>query len=396
MYDLLLKDGEVIDPMQGIHNRWDVAIKDGKIAAVEKDIAQSEAQKVIPVKGRLVTPGLIDIHCHPAKGLIWIGLLPDEMGLDSGVSLLCDAGSAGAANFHTMRRFIVEPARTDMFCFLNLANMGLTIMPEIWDEHDIDPEWSKQVVEENRDIIKGIKLRAVQTLAEGIGIKAVKIAKKLATDLKLPFMLHIGEPRDRVANEMMDDFTRAAVELMEKGDILSHFMTWEAGGLILPDGTVYPEMWEVQKRGIILDSCHGSNHFSFTVVRHALQQGLLPTVISTDFGVPPMRVVQSLIVTMSKFLNLGLNIDQVVAMTTTNPAKALGEETRWGSLKPGMPANVTIMEIVEGDYLFSDGNGRNGMQGNLLLEPRLVLKGGVEMPCLSRYHIPPVYATIQH
>lgn len=396
MYDLLLKGGEVIDPMQGIHDRRDVGVKDGKIAAVEKNIAESQARKVIPMNGRLVTPGLIDIHCHPAEGLMRTGVPADEIGVDSGVTLLCDGGSAGAANFHTMRRFIVEPARTDIFCFLNLANTGLVIIPEIRSEHDIDPERSQQVVEENRDLIKGIKLRAVQPLAEGIGIKAVEMAKKLATDLKLPFMMHIGEPRERVANDIMDDFTRAAVKLMEKGDILSHFMTWEPGGLILPDGTVYPEIWEAQKRGVILDSCHGFWHFSFTVARHALQQGLLPTVISTDFGVPPIRVVQSLIVTMSKFLNLGLTIDQVVEMTTINPAKALGEEARRGSLKPGMLADISVMEIVEGDYLFSDGLGRNSLQGNLLLEPRLVLKDGVEMPCRSRYHLPPVYTTLPH
>ena len=397
MYDLLLKGGEVIDGVQNIHDRRDVAIKGGKIAAVEKDIAKCEAEKVIPVNGRLVTPGLIDIHCHPGEELMGFGVPADEIGLDSGVSLLCDGGSAGAANFHTMRRFIVEPARTDIFCFLNLAKTGLVIIPEIRNERDIDPEWSKRVVEENRDLIKGIKLRAVQPLAEGIGIKAVEIAKKLAADVKLPFMMHIGETRDRVAKEVMDDFTRAAVKLMEKGDILSHFMTWEAGGLILPDGTVYPEILEAQKRNVILDSCHGFNHFSFTVARYALQQGLLPTVISTDFAVPPhKRVVQSLIVIMSKFLNLGLTIDQVIEMTTINPAKALGEEARWGSLKPGVPANVAIMEIVEGEYLFSDGNGRNSIRGNLLLEPRLVLKDGSEVSCCSRYQVPPVYATLQH
>ena len=394
MYDLLLKGGEVIDPIQGIHGRRDVGIKDNKIIAVEKNISQSQAHKVIPVNGRLVTPGLIDIHCHPVEGLMPMGVPADEIGLDSGVTLLCDGGSTGAANFCTMRRFIIEPARTDIFCFLNLANTGLSVTPEIWNEHDIDPEWSKQVVEENRDLIKGIKVRATQSLADNIGIKAVEIAKKLATDLRLPFMLHIGETRDRVSNDTMDDFTRAAVKLMEKGDILSHFMTWEPGGLILPDGTVYPEMREAQERGVVLDSCHGFSHFSFTVVRHALQQGLLPTVISTDLTMRAMPVVQSLIITMSKFLNLGLTIDQVVEMTTINPAKALGEEARWGSLRPSVMANISVMEIVEGDYLFSDALGRNSMQGSLLLEPRLVLKDGVEVSCSSRYQLPPVYTNL--
>ncbi len=395
MYDLLLKGGEVIDPMEGIHDKVDVAISAGMIAAVEKNIDDLQAIEVVPVRGKLVTPGLIDIHCHAALGFVRFGVAPDDVGLDSGVTLLCDGGSAGAANFKTMRSFIIEHTRTDMFCLINLARTGLVTMPEIWDEHDIHPDETKQVVEENRDLIKGIKLRVLKSLSGGIGIKAVEVAKKLATDLKLPLVIHIGEPRDRSSSKTLDDFSREAVKLMEKGDILSHFMTWEAGGLILPDGTIYPELWEAQKRGVVLDPCHGFNHLSLKIARYAIQQGLIPTVISTDMTARAKKVVQSLIVTMSKFLNIGLTIDQVVEMTTSNAAKALGEETRWGSLKPGMPANVTVMEMVEGDYLFSDGNGRNSMQGNKLLEPRLVLKEGKQMPCRSCYRVPPVYTTIQ-
>lgn len=394
MFDLILKAGSVVDPMQCIEDTRDIAVKDGRIAALEKNIDELQAQKVIPVNGKLVTPGLVDIHCHPADALIGIGARADEIGLDSGVILLCDGGSAGAANFHAMRRFIYESCRTDIFFFLNLATTGLATLPEIWDEHDIDLESSKQVIEENRDLIKGIKLRATQALAEGIGIKAVEIAKKLATEFRLPLMMHIGCRRTRVASEIMDDFTRAAVKLMERGDILSHFMTWEAGGLILPDGTAYPEIWEAQKRGVMLDSCHGTSHFSFTIAKHAMQQGLLPTVISTDLASPSIPVVQSLMVTMSKFLNLGLTMNQVVKMTTMNPAEALGEEARYGSLKPGMPANITVMELVKGEYLFSDGMGGNSLRGGLLLEPRLVVKGGIEMPCRSNYHVPPIYPAL--
>lgn len=394
MYDLVLKGGEIVDPAQGIHDKRDIGIKSGQIAAVEKDIAEALTDNVIPVNGRLVTPGLIDVHCHPSHWLTRSGVLPDDIGLYSGVTLLCDGGSAGAANFQTMRKFIVECARTDMFCLLNLAVTGLVSTPEIWDERDIDPERSKDVVEENRDLIKGIKLRAVEPLARSMGIKAIEIAKKLATDLNLPLIMHIGNGRDRMNNEVMDDFTREAVNFMNKGDILSHFLTWAAGGLILPDGRIYPELWGAQKRGVILDSCHGASHFSFTIARRALEQGLLPTVISTDLGDRSIHIVQSLLVTMSKFLNLGLSIDQVVEMTTINPAKALGEEAQWGSLKPGMPANITVMEMVEGEYLFSDGRGRNSMLGNWLLEPRLVLKDGKQIPCRSCYHIPPIYSNV--
>lgn len=393
MYDLILKGGTVIDPDQRVHETQDIAIKEGRIAEVAINI-EPDAREVIPLFGKFVAPGFIDIHCHAAAGLVWYGVPPDKFGLNSGVALLCDGGSAGAANFQTMRRFIVEHAKTDIFCFLNLATTGLITLSEIRDEYDIDLAWSKQVIEENRDIIKGIKIRAIQPLVDGIGMKAVEAAKKLGSEVKLPVMLHIGEPRDRVAKESLDDFSRAAVRLMDKGDILSHFITWEAGGLILPDGEVYPELLEAQKRGVVLDVAHGMNHFSFAIARHALAQGLLPTTISTDLTTSNQTVIQSLAVTMSKLLNLGLTIDQVIEMATTNPARALGEEDRWGSLKIDMPANITVFELVKGDFLFSDGNGRGSLKGTVLIEPRLVLKDGVSMPCSSGYAIPTVYSEI--
>jgi dihydroorotase len=394
MYDLLLKGAQVVDPAQGINGVRDVAVNDGRIAAVEESIAGSEATKVIPLSGKIVTTGLIDLHCHAANGFIPSGVTADEIGLDSGVTLLCDGGTAGPGNFYTFRRFIMERARTDMMCFLNFGKAGFVILPEIRYEHDFDQELTRIVAQDNRDVIRGIKIRLTEPLASGIGIKAVEKAKKLAVELGLPLVFHIGEPRDRVAGEIMDDFTRASVRLLDKGDVISHFMTWEAGGLILPDGTVYPELLEARKRGVILDSCHGFNHFSLSVARAALEQGILPTVISTDMTTGSVSTVQSLVVTMSKFIGLGLTVDQVIEMTTVNPAKALGEESRRGSLKPGMPANITVMEIVKGDYLFADGNGRGSMRGNRLLEPRLVLKAGVERPCHSHYSIPPVFNTI--
>ena len=391
LYDLLLKGGNIIDPSQGLHQVGSVAIREGKIAKVGEDIPQAEARKVVDVQGKIISPGLIDMHAHAAAGFTWLGVPADEAGLNTGVTLLGDGGSAGSANFEALRRLVVQPAKTDMLCFLNLARTGLITLAEIRDARDIDTEESKEVAESNRDIIKGIKVRAVQSLADGVGIKGIEMAKKLATDLRLPLMVHIGEARERIAGDKMDDFSRSAVSLMEKGDILSHFLTWETGGLILKDGTVYPELEAARKRGVVLDSCHGLNHFSFTIARQALSRGLIPTVISTDMAVPTLPAVQSLAVTMSKFLNMGLSLDQVIEMTTINPAKALGEEQRRGSLRPGMNADLTVMELLSGDYLFADGNGRERMSGRVLLEPRMVFKGGEGMPAYSNYHIPPLF-----
>ena len=391
MFDILLKDGLLIDPSQGIHKVDSVAIQDSKIVAVGEDTSETEAEKVFNMEGKIIAPGLIDIHCHPAAGFSWLGAPADEIGLNTGVTLLCDGGTSGAANFEAMRLFIVEPAKTDIFCFLNLSNTGLITLPEIWSEQNIYVDQSEQVIEANLDIIKGVKIRAIQSLADGLGIKAIEIAKKLASDVNLPLMMHVGETRSRIPNDRMDDFSRAAVSLLEEGDILSHYLTWEPGGMILKDGTVYPELEAAQNRGVVLDSCHGLNHFSFTIARHAIARGLIPKVISSDLCSIALPAAQSLAVVMSKFINMGLSVDQVIEMTTINPAKALGEEKRRGSLKPGMSADITVMELTKGDYIFGDGRGGEIMHSDILLEPRMVFKAGEGMPAYSRYHIPPVY-----
>ena len=391
MVDVLLKNGLIVDPSRAIHARGSLAIKDGRIEAVNDAAAEAEAGTVYDLEGKIIAPGLIDIHCHPGEGFSWLGISADEIGVRSGITLLCDGGTAGPSNFETLRRFIIDPAKTDIFCFLNLAKTGLVATPEIWCDENIDAGACLHVMEANRDIVKGVKVRAIQALAEGVGIKGIETAKKLASQAGMPLMVHIGQTRNRVSPDKMDDFSRAVVSIMEAGDILSHYLTWEPGGLILPDGKVYPELETARKRGVVLDSCHGLNHFSFPVARIAIDMGIIPTVISSDMATIVRPAAQSLTVVMSKFLNMGLSLDQVVEMTTVNPARALGEEKRRGSLKPGMTADITVMELREGNYVFCDGTGGNRMDGTLLLEPRMVFQRGVAAPAFSGYHIPPVY-----
>ena len=388
MFDFLLKDGLVIDPSQDMHQKASVAVDKGKVVAVGTDVAEDDAEKIYDVKDKIVCPGLIDAHCHPAHGFAALGVPENEFGINSGVTFLCDAGSAGAANFEAFRLLITDHAQTGMICFLNLAYAGLIKIPEIKSERDIDLDLSAQVIDENQDLIKGVKLRAIQSVAEGVGPKAVEMAKDLAARFNLPLMLHIGETRPRQPQDKMDDFTRTAVSLLDTGDIISHYMTWEPGGLVLKKGTVYPELEAAKKRGVVLDCCHGLNHFSFSIARIALAHGLLPDVISTDLCKTVRPSAQSLTVVMSKLLALGLNLDQVIAMTTINPAKALGIEDRAGIIKPGMPADITIMELIKGDFTFNDGNGKETLNSDKLLTPQMVVKTGRIMPAYSHYHLP--------
>ena len=394
MYDILLKDGTIIDPAQGMHKVGSVAIQNGKIAEVADAISESEAQKVFPMEGKIISPGLIDMHCHPAGKFAGLGVPPDEIGLNTGVTLLGDAGTSGAANFNAFRALVVEPAKTDILCFLNLSHTGLVTVPEIFTEQNIDISHSKETIEANRDIIRGVKIRCVKALAEGPGIRAVENGKRLASDHNLPLMIHVGETRKRTDDLSMDAFSRAAVSLLDTGDIISHYLTWEPGGLILKDGTVYPELEAAHKRGAILDTCNGLKQCILAFARHAIAQGLIPDVVSTDLVTISLPSAQSLAVTMSKFINLGLSVDQVIGMSTVNAAKALGEESRRGSLKPGMTADITVMELKKGDYLFCDGTGGERMQGEFLLEPQMVFKDGRAHPAYAGYHIPPVYTPI--
>ncbi len=389
-YDILLKDGVIVDPSQGLHKKASVALKDGKIAAIGENLSEDDALSTFELQGKIVTPGLIDLHCHVDSDFSFLGLPADEIGIETGSTLVCDAGTAGFSNFRMFRTNLEnKKPKTEVFCFLNLARTGMISLPEIRSVEDFDVKRSRDVIEENRDLIKGVKIRAVEPLAKGVGLRAVEDAKRLAESVGLPLMLHVGESRPRKGErDPLDQFSREAVSMLGKGDILSHYLTWEPGRMILEDGAVYPELPEAKKRGVILDACHGLNHFCFDVVRHAIEQGLIPTVISSDLASIVKPTAQSLPVIMSKLINLGLSLDQVVEMTTINPAKALNEEANRGSLKPGKTADITIMELVEGRFRFIDRRGGDFMTGDRLLEARMVFKSGHPHPAWSRYHIP--------
>ena len=381
MYELVIKQGEVVDPLLGLHARRDIGISQGKIAAIEPDIATGEAQRVIDARGKIVTPGLIDAHAHVAGGVTRLGVDPDECGVQVGVTTVCDGGSTGYTNFLPFKNFVIPRAQTDVFCYLHLAPTGLAFTPELGSWYGVDLKAMLRTIEENRNLIKGIKLRAVETVVENLGLEAVRTAKKVASEAGLGIMVHIGVDPDKMGRtEELAAFMRGLLSLMDKGDILCHLYTWRPGGVFESDGRPLPELLEARERGVILDASPGMNNFSFELAKKALEQGVIPDTVGTDLSVNTINgPVFSLPVVMSYFLALGLSLEQVIAMTTINPARALDEDQRRGSLKVGMGADVSVLEMVEGDFLFSDGKGGNTLRGEWLLEPRLTLKSGVEV-----------------
>ncbi len=388
MYDLLIKGGEVIDPAQKIHDKRDVGISNGKIAALGHEMASSEAKKVIDAEGMIVTPGLIDAHAHVADTITEVSVPPDEIGVRTGVTTIVDSGSTGCANFPGFREFIISRAETDILCYLHAIPTGQAVLPDIWGWYDLNPEATFKVIEENRDVIKGIKIRANGGVIERFGIEAVKRAKKIAAEAGLPLRVHTGVDDRTLDSGKVEAFTRELLSVLDKGDIISHIYTPLLGGMIRADGTVVPELWDAIKRGVLLDVAHAIFMFGFDRAKRGLEMGVLPTTLSTDFSSVNLGsvVVLSLAVTMSKFMALGLSLEQVIEMTTLNAARMVQDEERRGSLKIGLAADITIAELVEGDFAFYDRREKNTvLKGKYLFEPRIVIKNGKEMEVKSRY-----------
>jgi dihydroorotase len=386
-YDLIVKGGEVIDPSQEIRGILDVGIIQGQIAAVASDIPVSEAKKVIDAGGMIVTPGLIDFHTHVAEAIMPLAVTPDEAGVLTGVTALCDAGSTGYATFNGFKSLVIPKSRTKIFCFLHLSPVGLSILPEIgWD--DVNAGRMLELIEENRHRIKGIKLRATMEVVEDYGIKLVRKAKEIGHKAGVPLAVHIGTDRvDKRNVEKAAQFTKDMLSLLEKGDIIVHVYTYRQGWMISGEGKILNEVKDAVSRGVLLDAAPAHRHFSFKRAKMGLEQGLEPHIISTDITIENYQgpVLFSLPVVMSKFLALGLTLEQVIEKTTVNPANALGEEEQLGSLKVGRKADISLLQINKGEYVFSDGAAGNIMEGNQLLVPRLTLKEGKEIKTRPRF-----------
>ena len=372
MYDLLIKGGRVIDPAQNIDATMDVAINGDKVAAASKDISPQEGKQVIEAKGKIVTPGLIDMHVHCFDSIMKIALEPDVAGVKHTVTTVVDSGSAGHATFAAFTKHILPAAQTSVFCFLHLCSLGLIPEPELkdWDEVDLDA--MAETIDANKDIIKGVKLRLVGRLVASAGIEVVKTAKKIAGQFGLPIMVHIGD----VDKQVPATLTPECLSVMEAGDILAHVYSGNQGGVLRPDGTLSPELKAAKERGVILDPANGRNNFSFAVAHKCMAEGILPTVIGTDLNHRCLKDrTYSLPVNMSRFMALGLDLNQVVAMTTVNVARAIHEEGKIGSLKPGMAADISILELQSGAWTLVDTPGES-IKIDKLLMPITAIKSG--------------------
>lgn len=373
-YDTVISGGRVIDPVNGLSAVRDVAIHDGVIAAVEPEIAAGSARKTIDARGQIVTPGLIDLHTHIYWGATYWGVEPDPIAARSGVTTWIDVGSAGGYSFPGFREFVANRATARVYSLINLSSIGLIAPtwelanPDYWDV-----DLAAETVERNRDIILGIKIRIDARTTRGVGIEPLKRARELADRVGLPLMTHIG-----TAPPTIED----VIPYLRPGDILTHCFTWQDMGIFQEDGHVRPEIRDLQQQGLILDVGHGTGSFGYDVAEKMMQDGIMPDVISTDLH---QMAVQGptfdMPTTLSKFLNLGMSIEDVIARATINPAKAVHLDAL-GTLSPGKPADVSLFRIEEGDYTFYDVR-MDAREGDRMLVSTATLVDGHELPRLE-------------
>jgi dihydroorotase len=351
MYDLLLTGGKVVDPAAGYNGTLDVAVQDGKIAQVAADIARDAAANVIDVSGHIVAPGLIDLHAHVFSGFISNGVHPDTGGVHAGVTTIVDAGSAGCATFAGFPNHIIPNCHTEVIPFMHICQTGLATSPDIIAESSIDLDGTLRVADQYKGLIRGIKARMVTPALDIFGMEMPKLAKRAARESGIKLMVHIGDTQKQYDPNVI----RELLPILEAGDIVTHYFTANPGGVLDANGKLVPEAREAADRGVWLDTAHGRMNFSLDVARRIIEQGLMPHCISTDLTVPGrLNTVHSMVEIMTRFLGLGFTLEQVVTMSTMNPAKAIGEDQRIGSLGVGWQADISVLDLRAGDWVVHD------------------------------------------
>lgn len=377
MYDLLLKGGTVVDPSVSLNGVHDIAVRNGTIAHIAPTIPREEATRVLEVAGKIVTPGLIDLHAHVFEGFTGNGVHPDLGGVYAGVTTLVDAGSSGCATFAGFPRHIIPQCKTEILPFLHICQTGLATNPDIIAESSINLEGTLQVADKYKGLICGIKARMVSPALEILGMEMPRLAKRAARESGIKLMVHIGDTTQRYDPTVI----RSLLPLLDDGDILTHYFTANAGGVLDANGHLVPEARDAAARGVWLDTAHGQRNFSFDVGRRVIDQGLLPHCISTDLTVPGrLNTVHSMTEMMTRFLGLGFTLEQVVTMCTANPAKAIGMAHRLGSLAVARQADISVLDIEAGDWVVYDVLGTSLRVQQAVVPVMTVKRGAVFTP----------------
>lgn len=339
MNKLLIKNGSLLSVDDGYeYQKSDILVVDGVIVAIDSKIEELESMKVIDAEGLIISPGFIDIHAHCFEGYGELGVNPDTIGIKKGVTTLIDAGSAGPLTFNDFKNNSVLKSRTRVYSLLNISKNGLMERSELNSMDKIDQQLVIETVNKNRDIIIGLKARASKSVVGEMGILPIQIASDLSKDLSIPLMIHTGNYPPKIEE---------VLELMKPNDILTHAFHGKGGGILDKDGNIIVEALDARARGVKFDVGHGTASFSFETFKKALEKGFGPDFVSTDIHSENFEgIVESQHLTMTKLMNSGMRLEELVAMVTSRAAVHFGLH-EIGRLEIGKRADLSIYRILE-------------------------------------------------
>ncbi|HEX3346895.1 MAG TPA: amidohydrolase/deacetylase family metallohydrolase [Acetobacteraceae bacterium] len=352
MHDLILTGGRVLDPAADRDEAADVAFAGGRVAAVGRDLGA--AKETRDVAGKLVVPGLIDLHTHVYWGGTSLGVDADNYAKPCGITTLVDAGSAGPGNFAGFRRHVIERAEVRILPFLHISFPGIFGVSKYFSYGEssdlmmLDPRAFLDVAREHKDLVVGAKVRIGKVGSGAVGAGALAIALEAAEHSGLPLMTHLDRPPPH-RSEVMPKLRR--------GDIWTHCFRGFPNAPLTYDGEIQDDIMAARERGVIFDIGHGRGSFGFATARKMLEHGFSPDVLSSDVHVMSVNgPAFNLLVTMSKFLALGFPLREIIRTCTINPARAVGKADR-GTLQPGLLGDATVLDIEDGAFEFVDAPG---------------------------------------
>ena len=369
--ELILRGGRVIDPAQGLDGIRDVGFANGKVAAIASRLDSATAD-IRDVSGLIVSPGLIDLHTHVYWGGTSLGIDAEEFCRTSGVTTAVDTGSAGPGNFMGFRKHVIERSEVRILAYLHVSHAGIygfsnTVM--VGESEDIrlmDPVTAAEVADRNRDVIVGIKVRVGRHASGDQGVAPLNVALQVAEETGLPLMAHIDEPPPSYEE---------VIGILRPGDVLTHAFRPFPNSPATAQGTVKPAVLAARKRGVLFDIGHGMGSFAFKTARAMLANGFAPDTISSDVHALCINgPAFDQVTTMSKFLCLGMNLNDVIKASTENAAFAL-KRPELGSLKPGSVGDATILSVDEGCFDYVDVVGEHLKGRQRIVSRGVVIRG---------------------
>ena len=358
----------------------DLEIEEGKITRLGLQLDNPKDLKEYAFENALISKGWVDLHVHVYYGATDISIRPEQAGLETGVTTLVDCGSAGEANFVGFSEFIAKQAKERLFAFLNIGSIGLVACNRISELslgfRSVNVERILKTIGNYPDLIRGIKCRASQVITGDLGAEAVRVARKVARVAGLPLIVHVGEPPP-----LLED----VLDLLEEGDVVTHAFHGKEGGNLMEDPRSLAAVHEARARGVLLDVGHGAASFSFKVMRFAREQGIETDLISTDLHRNSIKgPAYDLPTTLSKLLNLGMPLEQVMAAGSTRPSSFLDPTEGKDWLKVGQNADLTVFRVDEANISVEDSLGDH-LTLTQLIHPLLAVQGSNHAECNLRF-----------